>query len=103
MKLEKFSVHLSQEDVMDVMMLIKGGIIVKFALNYRTLINKKWEVVYRGDNFHGFLHEQRFRISSKPRPLINEESFPLASIVAEYYKFIKENFQKYKTYFMRRR
>jgi len=71
--------------------------IVKFSLNYRAFINGKWEEIYRVDNFHGFLHEQRFWRSPHPIPL--KDNLPMNSIFTKYLKVIKENYKRYRSYF----
>jgi hypothetical protein len=74
--------------------------IVKFALNYRTFINGKWREIYRVDNYHGFLHEQKFWISPEPIPIKNKENIPLNEILTEYSIIIKEHYEKYRSYYI---
>ena len=71
--------------------------IKKFALNYRALIDERWHEVYRVDNFHGFLHEQRFWRSPKPTPL--EENRSLNFVVEHHVNEITINFPRYRKYF----
>ncbi|MFH1396656.1 MAG: hypothetical protein ABIG93_04625 [archaeon] len=73
-------------------------IIKKFALNYRASINGKWYEVYRVDNYHGFLHEQRFWRSPEPMPL--ETDMSLNEVVEHYVEKISLNFPKYRRYFI---
>jgi hypothetical protein len=67
-------------------------------LNYRAFINKKWFEVYRVDNYHGYLHEQKFWRSPKPIPL-DLKWIPLKMIVDKYIEDIIQNFKKYRGYF----
>ena len=94
---------LTKEDYLDVMLIISGRKIIKFSLNYRTLIQGKWKDVYRVDNCHEFLHEQKFWRSPKPIYLKEDESKLLKSIVKKYTREIILNFQKYKEYFERKK
>jgi len=96
-KLKKFSKFLTSEDLLDITLEIKKKEIKKFALNYRALINNKWEQIYRVDNFHGFLHEQRFWRGKEPIPI--EERLSNNIIIDKYVDFIVNNFYKFKHYF----
>jgi len=96
-KLKKFSKFLTSEDLVDITLEIKKKKIKKFALNYRALIDNRWEQIYRIDNFHGFLHEQRFWRGKDPIPI--EEKLPNSIIINKYIDFIVENFYKFKHYF----
>lgn len=100
MKRKKFTTILTSEDLLDVMLEFEKNKIRKFALNYRALIEDKWYEVYRVDNYHGFLHEQRFWRSPKPIPL--EENLPLNLVVKQYIGEISLNFLKYRKYFEER-
>lgn len=99
MKKKKFTTVLTSEDVLDVTLEIRKKMISKFALNYRALVGESWKPIYRVDNFHGFLHEQRFWISPEPMPLKDEEHLSNNAVVDKYIDEIVKNFQKYKTYF----
>ncbi|MBN1502090.1 hypothetical protein JW930_00975 [Candidatus Woesearchaeota archaeon] len=96
----RFKVSLSAYDIIDVMFIKEKEIIHKFALNYRAWIKDKWEEIYRVDNFHGFLHEQRFWISHKPVPLSEKEQIPLKEVMTRYLNEIRENYERYKFYFI---
>jgi hypothetical protein len=98
--MKKFSKFLTSEDMLDITLEIKKKQIKKFALNYRALIKNKWEQIYRVDNFHGFLHEQRFWRTKEPIPI--EDSLPNSIIINKYVDYIIENFQKFKEYFKRK-
>ena len=99
MKIKKFITVLTSKDLLDVTLEIKKKTIFKFALNYRALIGENWKEIYRIDNFHGFLHEQKFWRSPKPIHLEDEEKLPTNIIVNKYIDKIINNFQKYKHYF----
>ena len=96
-KTKKFIKVLTPEDWLDITLEIKNKKITKFALNYRALIKNKWKQIYRVDNFHGFLHEQKFWRSPKTIPIKNKR--PLSHIFKEYSKEIIKNYKKYRRYF----
>lgn len=98
---KEFTCVLSAIDLVDVMYVKEKKKIVKFALNYRSFIAGEWREVYRVDNFHGFLHEQRFWRSPHPIPL--KDDLTMNSIFTKYLKLIKENYTKYRAYFQNAR
>lgn len=75
------------------------GVLTKFALNYRTYLRGKWYEVYRVDNYHGFLYEQKFWQNCQPIPIIHKEGWPLHLILEEYRDEIIDNFERYRSYF----
>lgn len=68
---KRFRIPLSEGDIVDVKLEIEGGTLIGFVLNLRCKIEDVWRQVYRVDTVHGYLHEQRFWISSEPIPLCN--------------------------------
>lgn len=101
MKKKEFCIPLTEEDMIDIKLEYNDNAqVIYFVLNYRTKINDKWHEVYRVDTTHGYLHEQRYWISDKPIPLRN--IMPL-KIIFDYYLFqIKENYEKYKQYYIQK-
>ena len=88
-------------DILDVNLDIEKGVVKRFALNYRTLIKSKWHIIYRVDNYHGYLHEQRFWISKEQIPLEDEERMYTINYVVELYsERIALNYQRYKRYYL---
>ena len=97
MKQVEYTTLLTTEDLIDVrLMWEKKGEITKFSLNYRTMINGKWIEVYRVDNYHGFLHEQRYWRS--PEPIRLSEHLPLNLVIKKYVNEMVLNFQRYRYY-----
>jgi len=97
--------HLSDEgnDILDVNLDIEKGKVQRFALNYRTLIKGKWHIIYRIDNYHGFLHEQRFWVSEEQMPLEDEERTYTTNYIVELYsEKIALNYLRYKWYYLER-
>lgn len=103
MRQKKYQVALTGFDIIDVMFIKKKNKIIKFALNYRAFINGSWHEIYRVDNYHNFLHEQRFWRSSKPIHLKGGDSISLNQIMLKYLEEIKNNYSKYKLYFEKSR
>ncbi len=101
MTTKEFCIPLTEEDMIDIKLEYNDNAqVIYFVLNYRTKINDKWHEVYRVDTAHRYLHEQRYWISDKPIPLRN--IMPL-KIIFDYYLFqIKENYEKYKQYYIQK-
>lgn len=97
-KIKKFTIVITAEDYFDVTLYFEGKKIIKFALNYRGMISNRWCEIYRVDNFHGFLHEQRFWRTKEPI-LIEQGGKSSDRIVEEYTEQIALNFMKYREYF----
>ncbi|MBN4049013.1 hypothetical protein JYT91_00180 [archaeon AH-315-M20] len=98
MKRIKFTRTLTSEDYLDITLFYEKGKIIKFALNYRAVIKSKIQPIYRVDNYHGFLHEQRLWRTKEPIPL-NEAGLSNNQIVDKYVDEICLNFYKYKGYY----
>lgn len=96
-KTKKFTIALTSKDYVDITLHLKNGKISKFALNYRALIKNKWREIYRVDNFHGFLHEQKFWRTNKSIPL--QENITTETLIEEYTELIIDNFERYKKYY----
>lgn len=96
----KFTRTLTSEDYLDITLFYERGKIIKFALNYRAVIKGKIQPIYRVDNYHGFLHEQRLWRTKEPIPL-NEAGLPNNQIVDKYVDEIYMKFYKYKEYYLR--
>ena len=94
----KFTRTLTSEDYLDITIFYEKGKIIKFALNYRAVIKGKIRPIYRVDNYHGFLHEQRLWRRKNPIPL-NEIGLSNNQIVDKYVDEICMNFYKYKEYY----
>ena len=90
----------TSEDLLDVVLYMCKNTIMKFALNYRALIDGKWEQIYRVDNYHGFLHEQKFWRTAEPIPIINIENLPLIYVVERYADEIHNNYYKFRRCFV---
>lgn len=100
-KWKKFTIPLTPTDLLDVKLMIKNNKAEDFTLNYRTKINEKFFEVYRVDTAHGFLHEQKYWLTTKPIP-IPSLGRDLSDIFNFYLDEIKENFERYKKYYLER-
>lgn len=96
---KEFSFSLTHEDMIDVKLFIEKRNIVKFSLNYRTLVNERWENVYRIDSYHDYVHEQRFWVSNEPIEIPRFASCVGGHEVREWLKYMKNNFIHYKNLF----
>jgi len=97
MKKKKYTHRLTEEDLVDITLIYEKKQIIKFALNYRGKILGKWYPIYRVDNCHGFLHEQKLWRTKEPIPL--NETIPTDLVFDKYSDFIDKNFKKLKSYF----
>ena len=76
-KIYEIESPLSGTDIIDARIEVEKGAVLNFAINYRILINSEWRQVYRIDTAHGYLHEQRYWISTESMRLrAKEKLFP---------------------------
>jgi hypothetical protein len=96
------SVHITDEDMWDISLTFerRNGkkTLVKFALSYRAMINNAWHEVIRYDNYHDFVHVQRFWRSPEPVHLKEDQNAPFDYLVNKYKKDIEENMWRYRKY-----
>ncbi len=100
MKAKQYSIYLTNDDILDIKLLIEKNNVVGFVINYRARIDDVWYQIYRVDTAHGYLHEQRFWISPEPIPL--PKQLELKYIFNFYLDEIKKNFARYKRYYIER-
>lgn len=99
-KTKEYTIILTANDFIDIKLFIEKNKVTGFIINYRTKIKNSWYQVYRIDTCHYYLHEQRFWISPEPIPLAKTGS--LQYIFNFYLEQIKNNFQRYKQYYIQR-
>lgn len=68
---EKHFTHVENETRVDIRFKTKKGEVVDFSINVSFIKNDKRKDVYRVDTAHGYLHEQRFWRSPRPKSLEN--------------------------------
>lgn len=100
-KQKRFTKFLSEEDCFDITIMFEDNRIFKFSLNYRALIHDNWHEIYRVDNYHGFLHEQRYWQSTLPIPLkYLEERYTLDHLIDFFIEQIEKEFRNYRKYYI---
>ncbi len=99
MKKQEVTRDLTEQDRLDITLMKEDKVLCKFALNYRAWFDNQWSEVYRVDNYHDFLHEQKFWRSPEPVPIEDKESWPLRMVIKHYIEEICLNFQKYRKYY----
>jgi hypothetical protein len=72
--------------------------VITFALNLGAYIAGRWRAVYRVDNYHGFLHEQRLWLTRRPFPLQGYDGWSARELFAHFRTFIVENASRFKAY-----
>ncbi|MBR9683574.1 hypothetical protein GOV03_03470 [Candidatus Woesearchaeota archaeon] len=99
METEKLTRDLTEKDRLDVTLTKKDKVLYRFALNYRAYINENWKEIYRVDNYHKFLHEQKFWRSPETIPIQDKKDWPLRMTIKHYIEKICLNFPKYRRYY----
>lgn len=78
---------------LDFRWVIKRGKIIDFAINANLLEGEKSTDIFRVDTKHGYLHEQRFWISPKPKELDMDNNVAFVEkkkeVFANYERWIK--------------
>ena len=69
LKKKSIEVYLDENNKLNFTIVKEDAKFKKFAINYSAKIDDRWYAVYRVDNYHGFVHEQRLWISNEPLPL----------------------------------
>jgi hypothetical protein len=72
--------------------------VIKFALNLSAYIRGRWRAVYRVDNYHGFLHEQRLWLTPRPFPLHGFDGWHPKDLFIHFRNHIRENAARFKEY-----
>jgi len=99
MKQKEFTTVLTHKDLIDVKLAWVNKELQKFAINYRVNIEEVWYEVYRVDNYHGFLHEQKFWRSPEPIIIKDKDGWSLKMVFEHYLEEVHYNFQDYRSYF----
>lgn len=102
-KVKKLEFFLDDKNKLNVTIKKENGTFKQFAINYSAKINGKWHPIYRVDNYHGYIHEQRLWLSKKPIPLPEYESMNLKEVFDHFYKVIKEGCLKFKNYYIQKK
>jgi hypothetical protein len=97
-----YTIFLSLEDRMDVDMGFekvrgKAPRLKRFAITYSARIRGRWREVIRYDNFHGFLHRQRFWRSREPEPLSELGRMRSEILLDACKKDLRANWRRYRS------
>tara|TARA_Y100000310_G_C20666695_1_gene807922 strand:+ start:1001 stop:1324 length:324 start_codon:yes stop_codon:yes gene_type:complete len=98
-KKENYEVELDDKNKINIRIIKEHNKLVKFAINLSSYLNGKWHAVYRVDNYHGFLHEQKLWRTKKPIPLTTHEYASLSKVIKYYNYLIKQEYKKFREYF----
>ena len=98
-KKKSIEVYLDENNKLNFTIIKENAKFKKFAINYSAKIDDKWYEVYRVDNYHGFVHEQRLWISNEPIPLPEYESMDLKSVFDIFFQKVKEGHSRFRKYF----
>ncbi|MBI2655617.1 hypothetical protein HYX06_04310 [Candidatus Woesearchaeota archaeon] len=102
-KKKSIEVYLDDRNKLNFTIIKEYGKFKTFSINYSAKIDDKWHAVYRADNYHGFVHEQRFWISNEPIPLPEYESVDLKDAFDMFFHKVKESHARFRKYFEEKR
>ena len=69
----------------------------RFAITYSARISGSWREVVRYDNFHGYLHRQRFWRSREPEPASDLERLRTDALLEACRGDLRRNWRRYRT------
>lgn len=102
-KNKSIEVYLDDRNKLNFTIIKEDGRFKRFAINYSAKINDKWYAVYRVDNYHGFVHEQRLWINNEPIPLPEYGHMDLNDIFDIFFQKVKEGYASFRKYFEERK
>lgn len=102
-KKKSIEVYLDDRNKINFTIIKEDGKFKRFAINYSAKIDDKWRAVYRVDNYHGFVHEQRLWIGNEPIPLHEYESMDLKDVFDIFFQKVKEGHASFRKYFKGRK
>jgi hypothetical protein len=100
-KRKSYAIFLSADDRIDVDLEFgqvrgKQRRINRFAITYSAWILGAWREVIRYDNFHGYLHRQRFWRTKQPEPLEVEARVSLDRLIMQVRDDLQKNWQRWR-------
>ncbi len=98
-KKKTVEIYLDEENKLNFTIIKENNKFKRFAINYSAKIDDKWYPVYRVDNHHGYLHEQRLWLTKKSIPLPEYENMNLKDVFDIFFQKIKEGCLRFKQYF----
>ncbi|MBI3035619.1 hypothetical protein HYY71_04820 [Candidatus Woesearchaeota archaeon] len=102
-KKKSIEVYLDDNNKLNFTIIKENGKFKKFAINYSAKIDDKWHAVYRSDNYHGFVHEQRLWIGNELIPLPEYESMDLKDVFDIFFQKVKDGHARFRKYFEERK
>ena len=69
----------------------------RFAITYSARIGRRWREVVRYDNFHGYLHRQKFWRSAEPERVPAMERMPIDAVLEACRKDLRAHWRRYRT------
>ena len=97
-----YTIFLSIEDRIDVDLEFEKGRgkpprLSRFAITYSARIAERWREVVRYDNFHGYLHRQKFWRSQEPEPLSDLERVRMDVLLETCRSDLRRNWRTYRS------
>lgn len=101
-KRKTYRIFLSTEDRIDVDFEFEKARgapprVLRFAVTYSARIGNRWREVVRYDNFHGYLHRQRFWRSGEPERMPSLERLPLEALLEVCRQDLRQHWRRYRT------
>lgn len=76
----------------------KGKDLVEFSINFTIEFESKRIPVYRVDNHHGYLHEQKLWRDERPIPIYGFENWSAKAVFDHFFEECKLNCLKFKKF-----
>lgn len=101
-KRKTYAIFLSLEDRIDVDLEFekrrgKPPRLFRFAITYSARLGARWREVVRYDNFHGYLHRQRFWRSRGPEPVSDLERLRTDALLEACRDDLRRNWRRYRS------
>jgi len=71
--------------------------LARFAVTYSARIGGRWREVVPYDNFHGYLHRQRFWRTREPEPLSTLERLPILDLLNVCRQDLARHWRRYRS------
>lgn len=98
-KKKDIEVYLDEKNKINFTIIKEDNKFKRFAINYSANIDGKWYAVYRADNHHGFIHEQRLWLTKDPIPLPEYEEMDLKEVFDIFFDRVKNGFLRFRSYY----
>jgi len=98
-KKKTIEVYLDSSNKLNITIIKENNQFKRFAINYSARFNGKWHPVYRVDNHHSYLHEQRLWQTKKPIPLPEYDYLDLKEVFDIFFQKVKQGCLRFRQYF----